>query len=573
MEEQVQESTRLSDIPVFAGSELLAFGVSQMPPNIAIYTYVNGVNISPFTGPGNVGAVLGDAVITDQQGNASGWLYIPSTEGQYKFLTGEIRLTFGDSPNGIENCKYISESILMNHGLDLVDTEQGGTISLRRTEKFRTNPEGSSGDVNTTQARLDPLAQTFVVDQTRYPLGLFMTGVNLYIYTKDDALPLAVELRPMSNGKPSTTEYFNGSFVLKQPASINAADPTAGTTLATAFIFDHPIYLTPGEYAFCVTTKSDKYQLLSAKAGDGKTVKQPFAGTLFKPQNTGEWVGDNTEDLTFVLRKAKFETGSSTFTVQTKALNNLEFNRLRLLSTEVNFGDTAGVTYKVQTTQAGTGLASEFKEVAAGDLAKVIGRQRAREIGDIKVQITMTTKNADVSPMLDKQLLKGQIFNTRILPYSADVSDTELKPNHGTARSRYISKVVSLDQDFDSTGLEVKVDVNRKIGTDIEVFARVLSRNDSGFSTGIKGRPWTRIPLVAPAIKSFAGVNERLFTTETYRVLEPGLTYQNTANVATNASVTGTFKDFSQYQVKIVFYANDPSILPKIKNLVATSLL
>ena len=185
----------------------------------------------------------------------------------------------------------------------------------------------------------------------------------------------------------------------------------------------------------------------------------------------------------------------------------------------------------------------------------------------------MTTKNADVSPMLDKQLLKGQIFNTRILPYSADVSDTELKPNHGTARSRYISKVVSLDQDFDSTGLEVKVDVNRKIGTDIEVFARVLSRNDSGFSTGIKGRPWTRIPLVAPAIKSFAGVNERLFTTETYRVLEPGLIYQNTANVATNASVTGTFKDFSQYQVKIVFYANDPSILPKIKNLVATSLL
>jgi hypothetical protein len=55
--------------------------------------------------------------------------------------------------------------------------------------------------------------------------------------------------------------------------------------------------------------------------------------------------------------------------------------------------------------------------------------------------------------------------------------------------------------------------------------------------------------------------------------LEPGLVYQNTANVATNASVTGTFKDFSQYQVKIVFYANDPSILPKIKNLVATSLL
>jgi hypothetical protein len=175
-------AAKKTDIPVFAGSEVLSFSVADMPPNTRIYTYVNGVNITAFTGPISATAKLADIITTDQLGFASGYVYIPSTAGKYQFSAGEIRLTFGDSPDGIDKCTYISESTLYNHGLSLVDTEQGGTISLRQTEKFRTDNAGSSGDKNTTQARLDPLTQTFIVDPEKNPLGVVCTGLALFFY-------------------------------------------------------------------------------------------------------------------------------------------------------------------------------------------------------------------------------------------------------------------------------------------------------------------------------------------------------------------------------------------------------
>lgn len=566
-------SSQDTEIPVYAGSEMLAFGVSQMPAGIRIYSYVNGINVTPFTGPTTTGALLGDAIITDQLGSAVGYLYIPSTEGQYKFLAGEIRITFGDSPNGVSECKYISETTLMNHGLSLVDTEQGGTISLRRTEKFRTSVDGSSGEENTSLYRLNPLSQSFIIDEVRYPLGVVLTGIGLFVSKKDDKLPLGIELRPMSGGTPSTTEYFSGTSVLLQPSFIPDY-VTGGQAKATDFTFRHPVYLKPGEYAFAVLTKSNKYKLFSSTTEGGRLVKNPFAGRLFKAQNAGNWVGDVNEDLTFYLRKAKFDTGTITFEMVSPDLAEVDYNRLRLLSTEIGLGDTAYAEYKVQTTNDTTGREkTDLKTVLPGDTLDLTGRQSVRNQGDIKVQVSLTTKNADVSPMLDRQLMKAQIFRNNITPYSSDVSFSELNPNNGDARSRYISKVVSLAEGFDSTGLEVRVDVNRKLGTDIEVFGRILSRNDKSFSVGIQGRPWFLMPLVSPTAKSYAGTDDTAFTQETYRLLEPDLTYTVSSNVASNVSVTSTYEDFAHYQIKVVFYASNPVYLPKIKKLVATSLI
>ena len=566
-------SSRDTEIPVFAGSEMLAFGVSQLPAGIRVYSYVNGVNVTPFTGPTTTGALIGDAIITDQLGSATGYLYIPSTEGKYKFLAGEIRITFGDSPNGVSDCKYISETTLMNHGLSLVDTEQGGTISLRRTEKFRASVDGSSGEENTALNRLNPLSQSFIIDEVRYPLGVVLTGVGLFVSKKDDKLPLGIELRPMSGGTPSTTEYFSGTSVLIQPSFIPDY-VEGGQVKPTDFTFRHPVYLKPGEYAFAVLSKSNKYKLFSSTTEGGRKVKNPFAGRLYKAQNAGNWVGDTNEDLTFYLRKAKFDTGTVTFEMVSPDLAEIDYNRLRLLSTEIGLGDTAYVEYKVQTTNDTAGREkNDLKTILPGDTLDLTGRQSVINQGDIKVQVSLTTKNADVSPILDRQLMKAQIFRNNITPYSSDISLSELNPNNGDARSRYISKVVSLAEGFDSTGLEVRLDVNRKLGTDIEVFGRILSRNDKSFSVGIQGRPWFLMPLVSPTAKSYAGTDDTVFTQETYRLLEPDLSYTVSANVASNVTVTSSYEDFAHYQVKVVFYASNPVYLPKIKKLVATSLI
>lgn len=567
--------TRTDEYPVFIGSETLGFACSNMPPNIRIYVYVNDINITPFCAPTTLGAQMGDPILTDQLGIAAGLMYVPSIEGKYKFPAGEIRITFGDSAEGISNCRYISETSIFNHGLNLVDTEQGGTISLRTTEKIRTYNEGNLSDEGaTTLTRLDPLAQTFIVNESKYPLGVVVTGVALFVYEKDPEFPLSVELRPMSGDKPSITEYISGSFSVLSPDSIEVYDQANQQAKATNFNFQHPIYLKPGEYALCVTTKSKKYTLVSASQGGGRTVKQPFTGRLFKPQNSGDWVGSTNEDLTFYLRKAKFETGTVTFTMQTAKLTGLEYNKLRLLTTAVNFGDTAYASYRVRTTNAGSNSRNDFQDILPNQEPTLDGRQVANSAGDISVEISLTTKNQDVSPILDKQLIKAQIFRNQVRAYSDDVSNSELNAYHGAGISRYLSRIVPLQEGFDSTGISVQLEVNRKTGTDIEVFARVLSRKDKTLPNGIYDRPFVRLPLVEPSAKTFAGSDDDEFFTEVYRLLSPQFEYSNDISQSeTTPLSSASFNDFAYYQIKVVFYASNPVFVPKIRNLVATALL
>jgi hypothetical protein len=252
-------------------------------------------------------------------------------------------------------------------------------------------------------------------------------------------------------------------------------------------------------------TKSGRYSLLSATNGNGKTVKTPFAGRLFKAQNTGAWVGTDNEDLTFILRKAVFETG--TVVVEAKAVSvkdtAIEYNRLRLLSTAVEFADTASVKYRIKTTTAGSREVSEYQEIQPGVNADLTGRQEITKDGDVNLQIEITSKSKDISPMLDKQLLHAQVFKTFIEEYSEEISASELKPTGGMAAARYISKPVTLAEGFDSTGLEVKIDISRQIGTDAEVFCRVLARTDGSIANGIYDKYWVKNCVAIGLASSF----------------------------------------------------------------------
>ena len=57
---------------------------------------------------------------------------------------------------------------------------------------------------------------------------------------------------------------------------------------------------------------------------------------------------------------------------------------------------------------------SEFTNIVPGDIVDLVGRQSVKDSGDIKLQISMTTKSADVAPILDRQLIKSQIFRNNV---------------------------------------------------------------------------------------------------------------------------------------------------------------
>ena len=90
-------------------------------------------------------------------------------------------------------------------------------------------------------------------------------------------------------------------------------------TAATTFRFKAPVYLLGNKtYAFVVKSPTSmSYKLWTSKIGEleigtmKKVTRQPNMGSLFTSQNTGLWTEDQTMDIMFSLKRAKFDTTAS----------------------------------------------------------------------------------------------------------------------------------------------------------------------------------------------------------------------------------------------------------------------
>jgi hypothetical protein len=168
----------------------------------------------------------------------------------------------------------------------------------------------------------DPLAQSFYVGQS---IGIYATSVDLYFGSKDEFLPVSVQLRTMKSGVP-TTEIIPFGEVVLDPDQVNISEDGSAVTTVT---FPAPVFL-PGSqsYALVLLSTSNEYTAWISRMGevDVQTKdkpeseqilvsSQPTLGSLFKSQNGETWNPSQYEDLKFTLRKAFFtaETGSINF--------------------------------------------------------------------------------------------------------------------------------------------------------------------------------------------------------------------------------------------------------------------
>ena len=87
----------------------------------------------------------------------------------------------------------------------------------------------------------DPLAQSFYVGERD---GIFVTMVDLYFGTKDEFLPVTVQLRTLKSGVP-TTEIIPFSEVVLEPDDVNVSSDATAVTQVT---FQSPVYLPGGKY-------------------------------------------------------------------------------------------------------------------------------------------------------------------------------------------------------------------------------------------------------------------------------------------------------------------------------------
>ena len=268
----------------------------------------------------------------------------------------------------------------------------------------------------------DPLAQTFFVDAQKYPYGMFVNNLKLFFRATDsNNLPVTVQIRPTVNAIPSSDYWYPESVVSKYPSEINVSEnPTFDdSTTYTQFDFEFPVYLKPGLYSIVVLSDSPEYTLWVAEKGALTTKnefvdKQPYMGTLYKSQNSMEYVPILNEDMMFVIDRCVFSTTPATFYFQNAGVGSTYYiDKLRLEHNALipSQGITTLDYSLITTTSTGT-KETTYRSIIPGSTYKYstddyyqVGyrRKKLANQNDLTVKLDMATLNDAVSPIVSVQ--------------------------------------------------------------------------------------------------------------------------------------------------------------------------
>ena len=316
----------------FMRTRLVAFEAKRMKPGVQVYAFFDGTSVAdyvksgsssyaPMVGVNTVTAHPGGAstLTTDANGTVSGTFLIPNNSA-LNFPTGEKEFKLTQSSTNNDEITTTSASAMYTAS-GLIETRENVIISTRTPFIQKTSAgnqtQSASGDTGhrRTQPRRwgDPLAQSILLDRSA-----FVISVALNFTTKDDAIPVQVQLREMVNGFPTQTVVPFADVTLN-PSAVS-------TTAATVFTFPSPVFLQDGvEYAITVISNSNKYHVRYAQIGDedqsgNRISQQPYNGVLFKSQNASTWTADQNKDLMFVLNRAVFTTDTKNCVLKNAAL-------------------------------------------------------------------------------------------------------------------------------------------------------------------------------------------------------------------------------------------------------------
>lgn len=311
----------------FIRSRTITFTATRLKPNTRVYPFFDEIDITSYVTP--TGGALGGSLVTDANGAVSGTFAIPdpTNDSNPRWRTGQriFRLT-SSSTNATTNVETSGEADYIARGT--LDTVQNTIISTREAQTVR-QTVNDNRNITRTSTRttseviqwIDPIAQTFLVDDTG---GVFVTSIDCYFQSKDDTIPVTLQIREVINGYPSRTILPFGEVVLN-PSSVNVS---TDATTATTFTFPSPVYLQEKtEYCFCLLSNCNSYNAWIARIGntqigsDRTISEQPYAGVMFMSQNGSTWTADQNQDIKFKIKRAEFENVTGTVTLCEEALS------------------------------------------------------------------------------------------------------------------------------------------------------------------------------------------------------------------------------------------------------------
>ena len=202
----------------------------------------------------------------------------------------------------------------------------------------------------------------FLIESDNYKDGIFITSGELFFKTKDETVPVTVQIRTMRDGTPTKTIVPFGETKINPEVVFTSDDGSA----ATPFKFKSPVYLQSGyDYALVLMApKTSAYLAFINRMGEsdlitqGLNSTQPTLGSLFKSQNSSTWTPSQLEDLKFKLNKAKFVTNTPSSILLSNS--ELQLQKIRKENPVVAYSKRLNVSIASTTTSFGAG--SELKQ-------------------------------------------------------------------------------------------------------------------------------------------------------------------------------------------------------------------
>ena len=557
------------DVVPFMRDRDIYMSATGLKPNTKFYVFVDDLDVTPFcTGPSQV---------TSAKGEVTNLRYRMNQDTVNSFLTGRrvFRIT-DSSTNSASNATMAADAVFNAAGT--VDPLGEDNILATRSADVRRRSVKS----NKVQSNLnellstdffgftEPLSQTFYVDPTAYPDGVYVKkiGVAFAAVDSNGNTPINLMLKPTQSGYPHPAKVMPFG-----QATVYAGDITTsldGST-ETLFTFSSPIYLLPGnEYAISLSTNSSSFSVYGATIGDDiirlseadtvkKATKQPSIRSVFLPQNTGTLSKKDTESLKFSVHLCKFspQAGNVTYTnLLDSSVTGAAFDAMRL---NVNYITPSNTTVTFGERGLLGDIGGGFIPIQAN---KTIDRpvDRAKRTFDPSTNSpTSATEmkmffvgNDYVSPMVDLETSHYLVVGNKINNNTVLATNMELFPTNFGATSpseaRYITKQVTLEPGFEATDVHVQMSLCNPYDSSIQVFVRPLPVGESDFNS----------------------IGYTQLTADDSNYSQNPDEFREVSFTSTGLGLT----KFRAFSIKIVMFASctstlpsDPRALPRIKNL------
>jgi hypothetical protein len=600
---------------------------------------------------------------TTDAGDIAGIFFIP--DGTYR--VGEKRFRLIDNQTGdIPSSSTNGDASFFAQGL--LQTTEETILSATVPAIVRSSVSDSrvvsqvTSRTRTVVGYYDPVAETFLISPAQYPDGVHINKVRVCFRTKDDVIPVTLELRPAVNGYPSGSVVYPHGSVTLTPDKVKTTETPNFTNSAnyTDFVFDSPVYMQPGEHSFVILANSNKYEVFVAEKDSvdlvtgEKISSQPYSGSFFLSQNGSVWEPDQNIDMMFQLYKNNFASSGTVYLNVNRPSSNVVYDLAHLITGDLVTSNTS-ITYSFRSEKSDGGFADYKNIVPLRDYHMNDGNGRRvinPTTGNVSfiLKATMTSQSPDVSPVIDTSrmgvLAIENIINNLPLSnsdliiantgsgitdgiYTLDLSggngsgatvranvvsgfisrawvenggsgysttptinlfasaafsaggyagnmvvgssangasiliNGEDRKVGGNGKARYITRRVTLADNFESGDLRVYLTAYRPSGTGISVYYKVLSSADTDDFENKEYQLMTEL-----GNESFVSVNEQDLRELTFA---PGVLGQANNSVSYTSGST-SYDKFKTFTIKIVFTGTDTTNVPWIRDFRAVAL-